>query len=417
MQEIKKKLVMPYIAFVGLIFIGILTYLGLTYYSQPEWSNFLFFLCLFFVVTNYTYFTTDFKMSICFKIPFLFIMTLVFGPFWATIITVVAGISLNSFKNFDIIEFSFNQTMVGFVSGVSSLSLFLLFQMSGFSLIVNFFIAGFIYSFTNLLLLTTIIWLDSEDGLSNTNLLFLWELVRGAVISVILGFILYQVYSMYGEITFIIVLVSILLLKNLLFAYFSQHDNFFQLINSFMKVIDAKDHYTVDHCSRVSKYTEDLARACGFTRFEIAKLVQIAKLHDVGKIWIPDTILNKPSRLTYEEFEAIKLHTVKGMELLSDIKIFKNHLPVILHHHEKYDGSGYPYGLKGTEIPLGARLLAVTDAFDVMTHGRVYKAAMAKIEIVEELERCSGQQFDPEIIEILLHLLNHGKYDYLFESV
>ncbi len=341
-------------------------------------------------------------------------MTLVFGPFWATLITLFAGITLNSFKNFDMIEFIFNLSMVGFISSVSSLSLNMFFHVQGSSLILNFFIAGFVYSLTNLLLLTTIIWLDSEDGLTNINLIYLWELVRGATLSIILAYILYHVYSSFGEITFVLILATLLLFKNLLFAYFNQHDNFFQLINSFMKVIDAKDHYTVDHCNRVSKYTEDLAKACGFSRFEIGKLVQIARLHDVGKIWIPDSVLNKPSSLTFEEFETIKDHTVKGMELLSDLKIFKNYLHVILHHHERFDGAGYPHGLRAEKIPLGARLLAVTDAFDVMTHGRVYKAAMEKQEIIEELERCSGKQFDPEIVKVLLGLLSAGKYDQLF---
>lgn len=99
---------------------------------------------------------------------------------------------------------------------------------------------------------------------------------------------------------------------------------------------------------------------------------------------------------------------------MEEIEVFKNYLPIIRHHHEKYDGTGYPDGLKGENIPLEARLLALADAFDVMTHGRVYKSPMQKEQVIAELQRCSGSQFDPKIASILLKLLSEGKYDYLF---
>ena len=414
MTQLKKKLVLPYIVLVLILYVVIFIYLATNYFIPFAWNEIIFFFVIFFIVSNYTFLKTGFKMSISFKIPLLFVMALKFGPFWATLITVIAGTSLNSFKKFDFTSFIFNHSMVGIISGLSSLYLYQFFNADSTLSISSFIIAGLIYSIANLILLTLIIYFDSEDGLSSINFVYFWELVRGVGVSIIIGFILYNVYHQYGNLSLIIFLAGLLLLKNLLLTFYNQHNSFFHVINSFMKVIDAKDHYTTAHCDRVAKYTEDLAKICGFSRFGITKLVQIARLHDVGKIWIPDYILNKPSKLEPEEYEIVKTHTVRGMELLSEIKIFANYLPVIRHHHERYDGTGYPDGLKEIEIPIEARLLAVTDAFDVMTHGRIYKPPMGKEEVIHELEICAGKQFDPEIVTKLLELIYEGKYDHLF---
>ena len=134
----------------------------------------------------------------------------------------------------------------------------------------------------------------------------------------------------------------------------------------------------------------------------------MALLHDIGKIGIPDAILNKPSRLTDEEYEIMKTHVLKGGEILKDFTMIDNVSLGALYHHEKYDGTGYCHGLKGEEIPLDARIIGIADAFDAMTATRVYRKKMGIEYAVSELKRGSGTQFDPKLVEIMLSLIADG---------
>ncbi len=134
-------------------------------------------------------------------------------------------------------------------------------------------------------------------------------------------------------------------------------------------------------------------------------------LHDCGKIGVPDNILGKPGRLTDEEFEVIKSHTVRGGEILSSFKSLENAGEGALYHHERYDGTGYPEGKAGKDIPFIARIICVADSFDAMNTNRVYRKRLDHDQIVSELETNKGTQFDPEIAEIMLELIREGKID------
>ena len=131
----------------------------------------------------------------------------------------------------------------------------------------------------------------------------------------------------------------------------------------------------------------------------------MAKIHDIGKISVPDKILKSSGSLTDKEYAEMKNHSQYGYEILEDLDIFKEDLNIIKHHHERYDGNGYPDGLSGEEIPIGSRILAICDAYDVMSTGRVYKPALTKKEIIAEFEKCSGKQFDPEYAEMMIELI------------
>lgn len=189
-----------------------------------------------------------------------------------------------------------------------------------------------------------------------------------------------------------------------------------QLTESFLKIIDLKDHYTEGHCERVARYTETLCTAMGIKRTKAEQIVNIARIHDIGKINVSDEILKSSSSLTAEEYNEIKKHSLFGYQLLKNIDLMNNGLDILLHHHEHYDGKGYPEGKKGTDIPFGSRILAVCDAFDVMTYGRTYKPAMSKEEIIQELERCSSRQFDPIIAGKMIELINKGVFDDIFRA-
>ena len=197
--------------------------------------------------------------------------------------------------------------------------------------------------------------------------------------------------------------------------YQERHERDNEIINesieTFIGFIDAKDEYTNGHSKRVATYTKIIAQELGYEGEELDRIYYIALLHDCGKIGVPDNILGKPGRLTDEEFEVIKSHTVRGGEILSSFKSLENAGEGALYHHERYDGTGYPEGKAGKEIPFIARIICVADSFDAMNTNRVYRKRLDHDQIVSELETNKGTQFDPEIAEIMLELIREGKID------
>ncbi len=180
-------------------------------------------------------------------------------------------------------------------------------------------------------------------------------------------------------------------------------------IEAIARTIDAKDTYTNGHSIRVGHYSRIIAEALGMQGDELENLYYIALLHDIGKIGIPDAILNKPGRLTDEEFVIMKSHTTKGAKILKDISTIPNIVEGAKYHHEKYGGGGYPEGLKGEEIPYIARIICCADCFDAMATKRVYKDPYPKEKIISEFERCKEIQFDPKIADIVIKLIEEGK--------
>jgi len=183
---------------------------------------------------------------------------------------------------------------------------------------------------------------------------------------------------------------------------------YLQTVMSLANSIEAKDPYTRGHCQRVMEISCELARALGLSEDDIEDLRYAAILHDIGKIGISANILNKQGKLTDEEFDEIKKHPTIAYNILKDIEFLKNGLSGILQHHERYDGRGYPNGLKNDQICTFGRILSVADAFDAMTSDRPYRKGMPMENAIEELKRCKGTQFDPEIVDVLV-LMADGK--------
>lgn len=188
-----------------------------------------------------------------------------------------------------------------------------------------------------------------------------------------------------------------------------------QTIETIANTIDAKDEYTKGHSRRVSEYSAAIARQMGMDDEEIMQIRYIALLHDIGKIGVPDFVLNKPGKLTDAEYELMKEHTVIGSRILKDIGMFSDLDLGARCHHERYDGKGYPNGLKGDEIPFIARIIGVADAFDAMTSNRVYRKHLTKEKVLEELKRCRGTQFDPQVTDAFLEYLD-GLSDWNLEE-
>lgn len=171
-----------------------------------------------------------------------------------------------------------------------------------------------------------------------------------------------------------------------------------------------KDNYLAKHQESVSRLSVMLAECLGLGK-ELGKIIQTSALfHDIGKINIPNSILFKPESLTYEEWAIMKQHPISGAEIFhvekhANYQDFSEVVRIILHHHERWDGAGYPYGLKSETIPLGARIIAIADAYDAMTSNRPYRRAMSHGRAVDELRRCAGTQFDPNLVERFIKII------------
>ena len=184
-----------------------------------------------------------------------------------------------------------------------------------------------------------------------------------------------------------------------------------QMMQTLALTVEAKDEYTRGHSHRVAEYAALIAKELHWSPEEILNLKYAAHLHDIGKVGIPDTILNKPTRLTPEEYAVTKEHTVIGGEILKNITLLQQSADVARHHHERYDGKGYPDGLKGTDIPLYARIVAIADGYDVMNTNHACRNSLPEASIIREFRENSGTQFDPELTEIFLMLLEEHRLD------
>lgn len=195
--------------------------------------------------------------------------------------------------------------------------------------------------------------------------------------------------------------------RNLEAANESLEENFRQSIVGFANALEESDQYTRGHSERVAYYARLIAEGMGLSADEVDTVVLSAQVHDIGKIGIPTEKLNKPGRLTDEEFALLKTHPEKGKRILEPIPFLRKLVPGAYCHHEAFDGNGYPQRLKGEEIPLLGRIIAVADAWDAMTSDRAYRKALSFEVAIAEVERCAGTQFDPAIAEVFLREINH----------
>lgn len=240
------------------------------------------------------------------------------------------------------------------------------------------------------------------------------------------GTICYQLQSSVWDLPIFVVLVVLLFVWVVMLIAFiisqirvnklleeQKHDAMIieQSIKTFINFIEAKDPNTKGHSERVAKYSQLLAREIGYSALECNRIYYIALMHDCGKISIPVTILQKPSKLTDEEYEIIKSHTVYGDKMLRDFNSIEGINLGALYHHERYDGKGYPTGLAGNDIPQIARIICVADSLDAMNSNRCYRPRLTRETIIKELMDNKGKQFDPDVVDCLIRLINNGEID------
>lgn len=182
---------------------------------------------------------------------------------------------------------------------------------------------------------------------------------------------------------------------------------YLDMIQTLRYTVEAKDPYTRGHSDRVSEYSVLIGEKVGLPEDQLKTLKIGGLFHDIGKIGIPDKILLKTEKLTDDEYSEIKNHPSIGAHILGDATIFKDIIPIVKHHHEKFDGRGYPSGLKGEEIPYMARIAAIADTFDAMTSRRSYRDALDLQYVKDEIKKCEGTQFDPKLAEVFLDILEN----------
>jgi len=188
----------------------------------------------------------------------------------------------------------------------------------------------------------------------------------------------------------------------------------FDSIRALTEALEVKDAYTRGHSDRLVRYAMTIAEKLGLSLQKREEVMYAAILHDIGKIGVREEVLNKPASLTPEEYEEMKSHPAKGAEIVKKIKSLKSVVPLVYHHQERYDGKGYPEGLAGDQIPIGARIVSVLDAFDAMTSNRVYRRAPGYRYALDELKRNAGTQFDPKVVDTFLETLrpeDEAEYD------
>ena len=192
--------------------------------------------------------------------------------------------------------------------------------------------------------------------------------------------------------------------------YLSRLERSYQdTLNAIANSVEMRDHYTVGHTWRVTNFALEVARTLGWSEEKLKDCQMGGILHDVGKIAVDDSILRKPGKLTEEEFAKMKIHPERGARMLRDIEQLRPLIPYCLHHHERYDGKGYPFGLVGENIPIEGRVIAVADAFDAMTSNRPYRKALDPSDAIEEIKKCSGTQFDPAVADAIVTCYQEGR--------
>ncbi len=222
------------------------------------------------------------------------------------------------------------------------------------------------------------------------------------------GFSMAEVLSI-SRVGFLLFVLPLLVARQVFQRYSGLRDAYLDTIRSLVAAIEAKDPYTRGHSERVTHYAGLLGNAIGMRQTELERLEYAGLLHDVGKIGVPGRVLTKPGRLTEEEYARIKQHPHVGAQIVSRVPYLADIVESVLYHHEHYDGSGYGLGTSGSAIPQMARLLSVADAFDAMTSERPYRPPLSAAAAADELERCSGTQFDPQLAGVFIGLVREGR--------
>lgn len=404
------------------LYIGVITGLAVSLfvYLVPSlplvsnmWQVFIFFLV---ISTLAEFIPVELPIggSVTIGFPIDFVVILVYGPAMAMCTTFLGEIlaellnrKINWYKSL------FNASQYALSAGVAGIVYQELGGLVGTvdltSHIIPAIFCALTYYLINSNLFMSVISIAEE-----VSILSIWKnRIRGALATYIalapIGFIMAMVYISIGIWGIILFFFPLILARRSFELYSKMQKVYLETIRALAAAIDAKDPYTKGHSERVAEMTLDLAQELNLSDRDIENIEYAALLHDIGKIGIEEKILGKNGILTDKEFDRIKEHTVMGAKIIEQVEFLKDSYKAIYHHHEKYNGKGYPDGLKSEDIPILARIIAVADAYDAMGSDRPYRKKLSKDKIMKELKEQSGKQFDPEVVKALFAVLNRER--------
>lgn len=346
--------------------------------------------------------------------PIDFVLILVYGPALAMLITALGAlISEIIERKVSWHKVIFNSSQFALTTGIAGLVYQYTGGIIGFQ---NFFrfifpaaLCAIIYCLINLVLVTKFISLDQGSRFTAVWRTNFQETLPTYLAEAPLGFLMAIVYVEVGIFGILLFFLPLLLARRSFELYTKMRKMYLDTIRALAAAIDAKDPYTKGHSERVAKTSVALAQELNLSGRDIENIEYTALLHDIGKIGIADNILGKNSSLTNKEFDKIKEHTVMGAKIIEPVDFLKDSYKAIYHHHERYDGKGYPDGIKSEDIPILARIIAVADAYDAMGSDRPYRKKLNMDEILKELKDQSGKQFDPEVVKALISVLDRER--------
>jgi len=266
--------------------------------------------------------------------------------------------------------------------------------------IMPFIGAAGVYVLLNFLLVAVMIWLTGK--VERVPLSALVQLLVSYLGYATFGLLLAELWATVNSISAVLVLLPLFVARWGFGQYRAQQRSYDATIAALCQAVETKDYYTRGHCTRVSLASGMIAREIGMGQERQRAIRYAGMLHDVGKLGVPTKVLQKEGPLTEEEYAAIQLHPMRGLEIVRGIDFLDEAFAGIMHHHERYDGAGYPMGLAGDEIPEFARIIAVADAFDSMTSDRSYRGARPVPEAIAELRKGAGTQFDPDMVDAFI---------------
>ena len=346
--------------------------------------------------------------------PVDFVVILVYGPAWALLVTFLGEIIADTINRKTVwYKILFNASQYALSAGVAGVVYQELGGVVGAVNLTNYIvpaaICAIIYFLINSNLFMIVISLAEK-----IHILSVWKKrIRGTVATYLalapMGFVMAMVYVSTGIWGIILFFFPLILARRSFELYTKMRKVYLDTIRALAAAIDAKDPYTKGHSERVAETSVALALELNLSDKDIENIEYTALLHDIGKIGIADKILGKKDSLTNQEYEKIKEHTIMGANIIKPVDFLKNSYKAIYHHHEKYNGKGYPDGLKSEDIPLSARIIAVADAYDAMGSDRPYRKKLNKDKILNELKDQAGKQFDPEIVKALISILDRER--------
>jgi len=334
---------------------------------------------------------------------------ILFGPFFGGLLTAVGSIGRRELSGkVPVIEVLFNRAQLFVAAGTGGIVFLALWNgtshIGSMQYVLSALGGGVAYFTANMLAFAGYLALSTDTPLSDI-LSGVWWAVPSYVGLLPIAYLNVAIYDTVGMLGVIVFLLPLMVGRYAFKMYRELREVFISTISALAASLEARDPYTSGHAERVSRYAVRIAEEMELDRDRINLLEYVAILHDIGKIGIPDQILRKPGAFDEEEWALMRRHSDIGADILQRIKQLETGAEWVRQHHERYDGRGYPAGLAGEDIALEARILAVVDALDAMLSERPYKSAMTVPEAYDEIARCAGAQFDPEVAEALLGVL------------